>query len=135
MKEEPTNYSFTIGGTPTLKQDIISDNSFDIRVSRKTKTRLYLNLHKNMNSYSVNYLSTYAKENNLTFDSDTHANYISCGIETHHYFKLTKKQNIDVLKKHILSLSEDIIDNLLHIGDLVNKDTFEVNVYLPSDLK
>ncbi|MFA6569978.1 MAG: hypothetical protein WCT77_01940 [Bacteroidota bacterium] len=130
----PEVRSFTLfGGIPELKTNIIKENKIYFDISFHTKTRLSLSIQSGTVTFRLNEHSEYSLANNLTFVEEKSWSYFHGQQTVNNYFKLTKKQNMQVLKNHILSLTEKLFIDL-HLNELVNKDTFEIEVRTPIEL-
>ena len=122
-----------LGGIPEFKKEILNSNSIRVGVSFHTKTYLDISLQAGKTRFSYNERSQYSIDNKLTLVEKKDWNML-IGYQTiNHYFKLTKKQNLEVMKNHIESLVKQMINDL-HIEGLYNEKTFILNIELPSEL-
>ena len=130
---KPTSNQWTLfGGIPEFKKEITDANSIRVCVSFHTKTYLNFSLQAGTTRFGYNEHSSYSRDNKLTLVEKRDWSIMSGCQTINHYFKLTKKQNLEVMKNHITSLVEQVMSEL-HI-DPRNKDTFTINIELPSEL-
>ena len=131
----PLNKTITLFSPVTdLKMNIIEDNKIRFSISFFTKTRLNILVEAGQTSFKLNEHSQYSKENNLTLVEKKDWNYFSGKETINHYFKLTKKQNLKEFEKHIVSLTETVLLKDLHLNGLIDKETFIIEIELPSNL-
>lgn len=134
MVRKPSSRSFTLfAPISELREAVIKENKIYFDIYFHTKTRLSLSIQGGSASFKVNQHSKYSTENNLKFDTERGYSMLSGQHTVNEYFKLSKKQNVEVLKKHILSLMDYLFDTLA-INEVVNKDTFEIICYTPQEL-
>jgi hypothetical protein len=132
--ETPRSNEWTLfGGIPEFKKEILNSNSIRVSVSFHTKTYLNFSLQAGKTRFAYNERSQYSIDNKLTLVEKKDWNMLSGQQTINHYFKLTKKQNIEVMKNHIESLVKQMINDL-HIEGLYNEKTFILNIELPSAL-
>jgi len=134
MVRKPSTRSFTLFAPITeLRDAVVKENRIYFDIVFHTKTRLSISIQGGSATFKVNEHSQYSRENNLKFDLEKNFSYFTGQTSENYYFKLSKKQNVEVLKKHILSLMDYLFDTL-GIKDSVNKDTFEIICYTPAEL-
>ena len=132
--KKPTFNEFSLFDSPQdLKQNIIESHQFIFDLRFETKTYISILVQSGKTRFKFNEHSDYSKENNLNLVEKSEMNYLSGRIEVNRFFKLTKKQNLKVLKKHLESLAIRLLRDL-HIHELVNPGTLTVNVYTPSSI-
>ena len=130
----PDNYCTTLFSKGSdFAKNLVADNKCIVDLCFMTKTHLSIGIRVGNEAFRMNYESAYSKENNLTLVEKTDFSYFTGEHTTNKYFKVTKKQNKQVLKNHIISLM-DLVFNHFYIGELINKDTFEVTVWTPKEL-
>ena len=117
-----------------LKRSIIETNKIRFKVRHETKTQLTLSVIGGKTAFKVNEESDYSRQAGLKFATKTDWNYFMGRQSTNHYFKLTKKQNMDILFNHIESLTRGLILRDSHIDTLVDKDNFVIEVEMADDL-
>jgi len=134
--KKPHMEEYTILGASDdqFAKNIVKDNKVSFNISFKTKTYLYISVFSGRNRFNFNERSDYAMKNNIKFAEKTEMNYFSGQAYRHYYFVYNKKQNKEILEKHLLSLTERLLTNILHINELVNLDTFEINVQVPEKI-
>jgi hypothetical protein len=133
--ERPFSRSITLfAPAAELKQHVVSHNKIRFIVRHETKTHLSLSVVGGAASFKVNEESDYSRQVGLKFVTKTDWNYFSGRQSVNHYFKLNKKQNMDILFNHIESLTRGLILRDSHIEDQVDKNTFMIEVELPDDL-
>lgn len=134
MVRKPSTWSSTLcAPISELKDAVIKENKIYLHIMFRTKTRLSITVQGGSAAFTVNQHSEYSKTNNLKFDSERGYNYLTGNITDNGYFKLSKKQNVEVLKKHILSLMDYLLDSL-DIRHSVDADNFEIICYTPQEL-
>jgi len=116
-----------------FKNNVLKDNSVRFSVRFQTKTYLDFSVQAGSCRFSYNEKSPYSVANNLTLVEKKEWSYLSGRQKVDRYFKLTKKQNVEVMKNHIVSLTEEMLNDF-HITELVNLDTFTLNIELPDEL-
>jgi len=131
---KPQTTSFTLfSPIGQFKETILKNNSVKFDVRFHTKTYLDFSVQAGEGRFSFNEDSHYSVANNLTLVEKKEWSYMSGRQKIDRYFKLTKKQNVEVMKNHIISLTERMFEDF-HITELINKDTFVINIYLPAEL-
>lgn len=116
-----------------FKETVMKNNSVKFDVRFHTKTYLDFAVQAGDCRFSYNDDSHYSVANNLTLVEKKDWSYLSGRQKVDRYFKLTKKQNVETMKNHIISLTEKMLSDF-HITELVNLDTFTINIYLPAEL-
>ena len=133
--DRPFSRSITLfAPAADLKKHIIETNKIRFIVRHETKTHLSLSVIGGHASFKVNEPSDYSTQNGLTLVRKEDWSYLSGRRTVNHYFKLTKKQNMDILFNHIESLTRGLILRDSHIEDQVDLNTFMIEVELPDDL-
>ena len=131
---KPMMTETSIGDTAlNLKNGIINNNAVIFELYMRGKTQLSIHVRSGKTSFKMNEMSEYAIQNNLKFNTKNEISYLYGGTATNHYFKLTKKQNKEQLTNHLLSLTDMLFKDLA-IGDLVNRDTFNITVWTPKEI-
>jgi len=134
MTNKPMVREFTLfAPISELREAVVKNNSIFVDIVYHTKTRLSLSIQGGSATFKVNHHSKYSTDNNLNLHEETGMNFFSGQRSTNLYFKLTKKQNVEVLKEHILSLVDGLFDSL-GIRELVDTGNFEITCYTPKDL-
>jgi hypothetical protein len=116
-----------------FKNNVLKDNSVRFSVRFETKTYLDFSVQAGQCRFSYNEKSPYSVANNLTLVEKKEWSYFSGRQKVDNYFKRTKKQNLEVMKNHIVSLTEQMLNDF-HITELVNLDTFVISIELPQEL-
>jgi len=119
--------------TDHFKKNIIRNNMVRFGARYISKTRLNITVESGQSSFKFNEISKYAKENDLTLVKKEDWNFFTGTGTINHYFKLTKKQDIKVFIEHIKSLAEQLFTDL-YINDLINKETFIIELEMTNDL-
>jgi len=133
--ERPFSKSFTLfAPAKNLKDYIVKNNKIKFEVRQETKTHLSLSVIGGSASFRVNEESDYSRKVGLKFVTKTDWNYFMGRQTVNHYFKLTKRQNMEILFDHIESLTRGLILRDSGIDELVDKDNFIIEVELPDDL-
>jgi hypothetical protein len=134
MVRKPSSRSFTLFAPITeLRDAVVKENKIYFDIVFHTKTRLSISIQGGSATFKVNQHSKFSTENNLKFDTEKNFSYFTGQHSVNEYFKLSKKQNVEVLKGHILSLMDYLIETL-GIEGQINKDTFEIICYTPHEL-
>lgn len=130
----PMVKSYTLfSRTSQFKENILKDNMVRFSARFFTKTRLNISVESGESSFKFNEISDYSRKNDVTLVKKEDWNFFSgCGT-VNHYFKLTKKQNMKVFIEHIKSLAEQLFTDL-HINDLINRETFIIELEMTNDL-
>jgi len=132
--KKPMTRSFTLGSTSEdLKKNILITHKIFFDVYFLTKTHISLLIQSGEASFRYNAHSDYSRANNLTFVEKREWSYFTGTQSVNQYFKLTKKQNLEVLGKHILSLTEKVLHDL-GITAIVDQDILQVRVWIPEKL-
>lgn len=120
-------------GIPEFKETLIKENRVRFSVRFETKTHLDFSVQAGSCRFRYNEHSEFSRDNNLTLVEKKDWSYLSGQQTINNYFKRTKKQNLEVMKNHIISLTEKMLKDM-HIETLVNMDTFVLNIELPQEL-
>jgi hypothetical protein len=131
--KRPDNYSTTLfSGESEFSKKVLTENKCIVDLNFMTKTYLSIAVRSGSFAFRMNYDSDYSKANNLTLVEKKDFSYFTGEHTVNKYFKVTKKQNTEVLKNHILSLM-DLVFSHFHIHELINKDSFKITVWTPSE--
>ena len=134
MTRKPMSRSFTLfAPISELRDAVVNEHKIYFDIVYHTKTRLSLSIQGGSATFKVNHHSDYSTENNLKFDLEKGFSYFTGQHTENYYFKVTKKQNVEILKQHILSLTDGLFHSL-GITDIVSKDNFEIICYTPAEL-
>lgn len=134
MIRKPSSNSFTLFAPISLLRDaVVKENKIYFDIHFHTKTRLSISIQGGSATFKVNQHSKYSKANKLKFDTKKGYSMLLGQPTVNEYFKLSKKQNVEVLKKHILSLMDYLLDTL-GIRTLVDVDNFEIICHTPQEL-
>ena len=129
----PDSFSTTLFGSDAdFKKNILAENKCIVELVFMTKTYLSIAIRRGSSAFRMNYDSDYSKANNLILVEKKYFSYFTGEHTVNKYFKVTKKQNKEVLKNHILSLM-DLVFSQFHAHDLINKDAFQITVWEPSE--
>lgn len=133
--ERPFSETITLfAPAKDLKEYIVKYDKIKFKVRHETKTYLSLSVIGGKASFKVNEESDYSKKLGLKLVTKKEQNYFSGRQSVNHYFKLTKKQNMEILFNHIESLTRGLILRDSGIDGLVDKNNFIIEVELPDDL-
>lgn len=131
---KPNIKSYTLfSKAEELKKGICNSNSVRYSVKFITKTYLNISIEAGEATFKLNEPSEYSIANNIKLVTKTGWNYFHGSQSVNHYFKLTKKQNLEMLKNHIISLTEKVLSDL-YLNEVVNLDTFVIEIELPNEL-
>ena len=133
VKNPPVIQFSMMGEVPSLKEYLINNHQVDLDLHFKTKTYIGISVQAGTTRFGYDVESDYSKENNLSMVKKIEMNYFYGESFERVYFKLTKKQNEEVLREHLLSLGKKLLHDL-HLQELISDDSFTLNVYTPNSL-
>ena len=134
LVKSPSSRSFTLfGDESNFAADIVKANKITVDIYFMSKTRVSLSIQSGQTRFKMNYESKFSTDNNITLVTKTELSYLTGKTTVSKYFKYTKKQNFEVLKKHIESNIEWLLD-FLHIRSLVDYDNFIIEIEVPNSI-
>lgn len=107
------------GNVNRMKQNIERTGKANISVRRRTKTTLDINLWFDEDDFCVAHIPAGAEK--FKFVETTEYNFFDSHAHTHHYFRISKKQNLPELKEYLelvlkeLNLSVETIEVYMNI--------------------
>ncbi len=130
FEKAPSSRHITLfGDVSNVKETILAENKLTFETYFKTKTHVSISVVANTNTFKVNEHSEYSKEHDLRFVTKTGYSYFSGRQTVDNYFVFNKKQNKEVLRNHIESLTEGILKDF-HIDTIIDKHNFNVIVWV-----
>lgn len=134
LVKSPSSRSFTLfGDESNFAADIVKANKITVDIYFMSKTHVSLSIQSGPARFKMNYESKFSTDNNITLVTKTELSYLTGKTTVSKYFKYTKKQNFEVLKKHIESNIEWLLD-FLHIRSLVDYDNFIIEIEVPNSI-
>lgn len=130
----PTSRSFTMfADESNFAADIVKDNKLTVDIYFLSKTHVSLSIQSGPARFKMNYESKFSTDNNITLVTKAEHSYFTGKTTISKYFKYTKKQNLEVLRKHIESSVEYLL-TFLHIRSLVDYDNFVIEIEVPNSI-
>ena len=134
LVKSPSSRSFTLfGDESNFAADIVKANKITVDIYFMSKTHVSLSIQSGPARFKMNYESKFSTDNNITLVTKAEHSYFTGKTTVSKYFKYTKKQNFEVLKKHIESNIEWLLD-FLHIRSLVDYDNFIIEIEVPNSI-